>query len=107
MGFKRFTDIKNHNKPKASIRTNGVIGFNKAARNKFIKDYKYCEFYYDNNNKQVGLNLTNLDDGHVANIRITDKDCMIPAITFLHKYLIPYNKKRSCNPLLNMMKIMI
>jgi hypothetical protein len=59
MGFERFTDVGRVFRPRASIRSNGQIGFNHGSVKRFdLQKYSHVILFYDKDNKKVGIKLT-------------------------------------------------
>ncbi|MGB2678377.1 MAG: hypothetical protein WAN12_14925 [Candidatus Acidiferrum sp.] len=60
MAFERFTDVGRVFRPRASIRSNGQIGFNHGSVKRFdMQKYSFAVLFYDKENRKVGVKLTN------------------------------------------------
>lgn len=90
MAFVRFTEIGKSFKPKATITTGGVISLNEGAKKGLdIDNYIYCILYYDDDGKQVGIQLTN-DQNEEGAIKIRKRKtgADIGAKSFLTRFKI-------------------
>lgn len=96
MTFERFTKIGGSYSPKISIRTNGQLGFSQGAVKKFdMKKYGFCQLYFDQTNKKIGLRLSNEDDGSVSRLYVRENNCFVSAKTFMDYYDLAYDKTQS------------
>lgn len=60
MAFERFTDVGRVFRPRASIRSNGQIGFNHGSVKRFeLQKFSHVVLFYDKDSKRVGVRLTN------------------------------------------------
>ena len=61
MAFERFTKIRGRSfVPKVGIWARGQIGFNKGAMEKFrIQDYDFAVLFFDEEERKIGIKLTN------------------------------------------------
>jgi len=85
MAFIKFTETGRSFTAKASISTSGMISFNDGARRKYRMDeYEYCILYFDQQEKCIGVELTNdkVADG-VMKLRKRNTGADIGAKSFL------------------------
>ena len=96
MAFERFTKTGRGYAPKASIWSRGQIGFNRGAVERYnLKNYDYAVFFYDKENKEIGVKFTNNPAEEGANkIMKSQSGIFMSAKAFLDYYAIPYNKER-------------
>lgn len=94
MAFERFTKTGRSYAPKISIRSNGQLGFNFGAIEKFqLGNFAYAILFYDKQSKMVGIKLTNdKEDEGACKLRVHNKNASIAAKSFLDYYSIPYSK---------------
>lgn len=60
MPFERFTEVGRVFRPRASLRSNGQIGFNHGCVKRFsMERHSHVVLFYDIENKLVGIKLTN------------------------------------------------
>jgi len=64
----------NTNNPQLSLRKSGTIGFNAAARQKFLQDYDYAVMQYDKENELIGIIPKKEETGKAYKIRKAKKD---------------------------------
>jgi len=92
MAFERFTDVGRVFRPRASIRSNGQIGFNHGSVKRFeLQKSAYVVLFYDKENKKVGIRLTNDKTEPGASTLITrNGNGTVSARSFLEYYqLLP------------------
>lgn len=59
MPFERFTEVGRVFRPRASLRSNGQIGFNHGSVKRFaMEKYSHVVLFYDREKKRVGIRLT-------------------------------------------------
>ncbi len=94
MAFERFTHVGKSYRPKISIRSNGQIGFNFGAIEKFsLGKFQYAVLYYDQESKKVGIQLTgNKDEEGACTLRVKNGNASIAAKSYLDYYSINYSK---------------
>jgi len=99
MPFEEFTakTRPNINIPMVSILKQGRIGLNTECYKKYFLNYKFAVFFYDKQNKKIGIRPTNQFLGNAFNIKLSKngKIASISAASFLKHYTIPCNKSRS------------
>ncbi len=89
MGYKRFTGTGKCHNPKISINRMGMLGLNDAARQKFeIDKYKFCVLFYDEDERKIGLQLTNKAQLGAIRIRRRSVGAAIGAKSFFHYFAI-------------------
>ena len=96
MGFVRFTDIKTKgHRPRVSIRTNGQLGFNRGAVNRFeLKKFHYAVLFYDPDNMRIGIKRTdNADEDGACKLRVKENNAYMAARSFLDSNRIEYLEK--------------
>ena len=95
MAFVRFTAKGRSFIPKVSIRSNGQIGLNNGAIEKYsIAHFRFAILFYDEESNKIGIKLTNEEtDKGLNKIRIKDKTATIAAKSFLDFFSIPYAHK--------------
>lgn len=97
MGFEKFKYLDGSQRPKVTLRENGQIGFSQGAVNRFnLKEYVYCELYYDSESARIGLRLTNeYEEGITAKLVLREQNFYVSARSFLDHYFISYSPARS------------
>jgi hypothetical protein len=85
MAFERFTDVGRVFRPRASLRSNGQIGFNHGAVKRFeMEKFSHAVLFYDAETKRIGIHLTNDKDEAGASTLITrNKNGTLSARAFL------------------------
>jgi hypothetical protein len=99
MSFVRYTKSTKSYVPKISIWKRGNIGFNQGAITKFnLTDYKYVILFYDEDEKKIGIQLTN-DPSEKGVIKIikTKTGASISAKGFLGTYGLLHDKTINYN----------
>jgi hypothetical protein len=99
MSFVRYTKSTKSYVPKISIWKRGNIGFNRGAITKFnLTDYKYVILFYDEDEKKIGIQLTN-DPSEKGIIKIikTKTGASISAKGFLSTYGLLHDKTINYN----------
>jgi len=88
MAFERFTDVGRVFKPRASLRSNGQLGFNHGSVKRFNMDkFSHAVLFFDVENNRVGIKLTNDKDEDGACTLITrGGNGTISARSFLEYY---------------------
>lgn len=95
MPFEKFIMTGRSYKPKASIRANGQIGLNLGAIEKFKLDkYKYAILFFDKENKQIGIKLTNNEEEGICKLQVRKSNAAISGKAFLDYYSIDYSKTK-------------
>ncbi len=92
MPFERFTDVGRVFRPRASIRSNGQIGFNHGSVKRFdLQKFTHIVLFYDKDEKKVGIKLTNDKSEPGASTLITRSgNGTVSARSFLEFYhLLP------------------
>jgi hypothetical protein len=93
MPFEKFIMTGRSYRPKISIRTNGQIGFNLGAIKKFsLNKYKYAILFFDRENKQIGIKLTNTEEEGTCKLQVRKSNAAISGKAFLDYYSIDYSK---------------
>jgi hypothetical protein len=92
MPFEKFVQTGRSYKPKISIRSNGQIGLNFGAIEKFgLRKYKYAVLFYNAEESKVGIKFTNeLEEGSLK-LQIRDSNAAVSAKAFLDYYSINYS----------------
>jgi hypothetical protein len=99
--FEKYTtEGKQHRNPVISLSKIGEFYINKAAYNKFFKEFKYAIFYYDREQKAIGIEPTNEVQAGIHAIRLRRKGTVarISAKGFLKHFSIDYNVSRKYFP---------
>jgi len=96
MSFERFTKSGRSYKPKVSITSSGLIGFNNGAVKRFdLNNYKYSVLYYDKEGKRIGISLTNDENEEgICKLRNRASGADISARAFFDFYEIDYSETR-------------
>jgi hypothetical protein len=97
MGFERFTEVGRAFRPRASIRSNGQIGFNQGAVKRYeLEQWPYAVLFYDKDTKRIGIRLTK-DEKEEGIVRLVCKsgNGAISARSFLYYYDIAHDKTRA------------
>lgn len=83
--------------PMISILKQGVIGINNECYGKYFKNYKYAIFFFDKENKKIGIKPTNEPASNTYTIRISrdGKLASVSAMAFLNYYNIPHKDSKS------------
>lgn len=93
MPFEKFTQTGRSYKPKISIRSNGQIGFNYGAIEKFrLSNYKFAVLFFDRQEKKMGIKLTNSEEDGVCKLQVRKSNAAIAAKAFLDYFDINYEK---------------
>lgn len=72
MPFERFTEVGRVFRPRASLRSNGQIGFNHGCVKRFeMNKFSHAVLFYDADTKRIGVKLTNDKDEAGASTLIT------------------------------------
>ena len=95
MAFERFTLTGKSYRPKISIRSNGQIGFNQGAIERFgLNNYKFAVLFYDRDQKIIGIKLTNQDEDGACTLQVRKSNAAISAKAFLDYFDINYSKTK-------------
>jgi hypothetical protein len=98
MGFVKYTNTGGRiGKPTISIWTRGQIGFSNAAIIEYdLKSYKYAVVYYNDEEKKIGITLTNNDkeDGINKLIHRKGGGISFSAMSFLKTYKVDFSKTK-------------
>ncbi len=96
MPFEKFLHAGRGNKPKISIRSNGQIGFNMAAIEKFqLKRHKFAVLFYDKQKRMIGIVPTgNKEDEGAVKLQVRPTSASISGKSFLDYYEIHHEKTR-------------
>ena len=94
MPFEKFTKSGRSYKPKASITSSGLIGFNNGSVKRFdLNNYKYCILYYDKEGRRIGIALTNDENEEgVCKLRNRASGADVSARAFFDFYKIDYSE---------------
>jgi hypothetical protein len=72
MAFERFTEVGRVFRPRASLRSNGQIGFNHGSVKRFeMEKFTHAILFYDAETKRIGVKLTNEKDEPGASALMT------------------------------------
>jgi len=88
MAFERFTDVGRVFRPRASLRSNGQLGFNHGCVKRFeMQKFSHVVLFYDADTKRIGVKLTNDKDEAGASTLITrNGNGTVSAGAFLEYY---------------------
>jgi hypothetical protein len=88
MPFERFTEVGRVFRPRASLRSNGQIGFNHGCVKRFdMAAFSHAVLFYDVETKRIGVKLTNDKDEPGASTLITRSgNGTLSARSFLEYY---------------------
>jgi hypothetical protein len=92
MAFERFTDVGRVFRPRASIRSNGQIGFNHGSVKRFdMQKFSHVVLFYDKDDRKIGIRLINDKSEPGASTLITRSgNGTVSARSFLEYYqLLP------------------
>lgn len=94
MVFQRFTHTGRGFKAKASVRSNGQIGFSHGAIRRFALDeFSHAVLYYDPENRLVGVKPTNdANEEGAIKLNVKENTAWIAATAFLDYHNLPYTK---------------
>ncbi len=94
MAFEKFTAVGKSFAPKLSIRSNGQIGFNFGAIEKYgLEKFTHVVLFYDKEARKIGVRITkNKDEEGACTLRVRNGNATIGAKSFLDFYSIPYTK---------------
>ncbi len=94
MAFERFTDVGRVFRPRASLRSNGQIGFNHGCVKRFdMEKFSHVVLFYDADTKRIGVKLTNEKEEPGASTLITrGGNGTVSARAFLEYYQITPKK---------------
>lgn len=92
--FERFTETGKSFNARATIRSNGQIGFNEGARNLFeLAQFSYVVLFFDSNQRAVGLKFTNnKEEVGALPFKADLRNTCVNAAGFLDKHGIDYKK---------------
>lgn len=94
MAFEKYTQTGRGYKPKISIWGKGQIGFNQGAKLAYeLEKYQFVEFYYDKENKKIGLKFTQEAGDGAKNLKLRGTGASASAKAFLDYYGILYEGK--------------
>src|SRR5271156_4717355 len=102
MAFERFTEVGRVFRPRASLRSNGQIGFNHGSVKRFeMEKYSHVILFYDAETNRIGVQMTNDKDEKGAATLITKNgNGTVSARAFLEYYQLtpkkttPYDVER-------------
>jgi hypothetical protein len=99
MPFERFTDVGRVFRPRASIRSNGQLGFNHGSIKRFEMDkFAYVVLFYDADTKRIGVQLTNnKDEPGASSLVVRSGNGAVSAKAFLEYYQLMPNKTKQYN----------
>ncbi len=93
MPFEKFTQTGRSYKPKISIRSNGQIGLNQGAIERFkLNEYKYAILFFDGESDRIGIKLTNTEEEGICKLQVRKSNAAISGKAFLDYYSIDYSK---------------
>lgn len=94
MAFERFLHAGRGHKPKISLRSNGQIGFNMAAIEKFsLRKYGYAVLFYDKQRRLIAIKPTSdKDEDGAVRMQIRPTNASISGKSFLDYYEIDHSK---------------
>jgi len=95
MAFEKFTMTGRGFKPKISIYGKAQIGFNQGSTISFeLVRYGYVVFYYDKENRKIGLSFTdNAEEEGAKKLKFRGTGASVSAKAFFDYYVIPYGGK--------------
>ena len=90
MAFERFTDVGRVFRPRASIRSNGQIGFNHGCVKRYeLQKFSHVVLFYDQDSKRVGIRLTNdKTEAGASTLTTRSGNGAVSARSFLEYYRI-------------------
>lgn len=98
MGFVKFTESARSYKLKISIRTNGTLGFNSGAVEKFgLRSYGYALLFYDKEKNLVGVKPTKSDEEGAHTLNVGKTGAWIAARRFLDYFGINTDVTKRCD----------
>lgn len=82
--------------PTISIRTNGALGINAAAVREYFGECRYVEFYFDRDNKVMGIKPVQekTEDSYSLFLSKRSRSATVSARKFLSHYGIDYGQTR-------------
>jgi len=88
MAFERFTDVGRVFRPRASLRSNGQIGFNHGCVKRFeLQKFSHVVLFYDADTNRIGVKLTNdKDEPGAATLITRSGNGTVSAGAFLEYY---------------------
>src|SRR5712692_9828332 len=88
MPFERFTDVGRVFRPRASLRSNGQLGFNHGCVKRFeMAKFSHVVLFYDADTNRIGVKLTNEKEEPGASALITRSgNGTVSARSFLEYY---------------------
>jgi hypothetical protein len=94
MAFERFTEVGRVFRPRASLRSNGQIGFNHGCVKRFeMAKYTHAVLFYDAETNRIGVELTNNKEEPGAAALITKNgNGTVSARAFLEYYRLTPKK---------------
>lgn len=94
MAFERFTEVGRAFRPRASVRSNGQIGFNQGAVKRYgLEQWQYVVLFYDKDTRRIGIRLTKDEkEEGVARLVCKGGNAAVSARSFLYYYNIPHDK---------------
>jgi hypothetical protein len=94
MAFERFTDVGRVFRPRASLRSNGQLGFNHGCVKRFeMEKFTHAVLFYDADTNRIGVKLTNNKEEPGAAALITRSgNGTISARSFLEYYRLTPKK---------------
>lgn len=97
MAFEKFTKVGGSYQTKASIRSNGQIGFSQGSIKRYeLVKYKFATLYFDKDTEKVGVKLTNdANEEGICKLQVRGSNAAVSAKAFLDYYNIEHNKTKS------------
>ena len=94
MPFERFTDVGRVFRPRASLRSNGQLGFNHGCVKRFdMEKFSHVVLFYDVDTKRIGVKLTNdKDEPGAATLITRTGNGTVSARAFLEYYQLTPSK---------------
>jgi hypothetical protein len=94
MPFERFTDVGRVFRPRASLRSNGQLGFNHGCVKRFeMAAYSHVVLFYDVDTNRIGVKLTkDKDEAGAAALITRSGNGTVSARAFLEYYRLTPKK---------------
>jgi hypothetical protein len=94
MAFERFTEVGRVFRPRASLRSNGQLGFNHGCVKRFsMQDFTHAVLFYDADTERIGVKLTNdKDEPGASTLTTRSGNGTISAGAFLEYYSLKPDK---------------
>jgi len=99
MPFERFTDVGRVFRPRASLRSNGQLGFNHGCVKRFeMERFSHVILFYDTDTKRIGVKLTNdKDEPGAATLITRSGNGTVSARSFMEYYHLTPKKTTQYN----------